>query len=52
MNNNKKMYLVLSTDKNYVQGAFPLNEEGKKKALAYQKKLKREKKIDTYIIEK
>ena len=48
---NKKMYMILSKDKDYVQGAFPFSKEGKIQALKYQKKLK-SKKIDTYIIEK
>ena len=47
----KKMYMILSKDKDYVQGAFPLSEEGKSQALKYQKKLKKLKKIETYIVE-
>ena len=52
MAKNKKMYVVLSKDKDYLQGCFPFSEEGKSQALRYQKKLKRVKKVETYIIEK
>ena len=47
-----KMYILLSKDKDYVQGAFPYTEEGKKLALKHQRKLKKVKKIDTYLSEK
>ncbi len=46
------MYMVLSRDKNYLQGCFPFSEEGKKQALKYQKKIKKTKNLDTYLIEK
>tara|TARA_B100000676_G_scaffold284088_1_gene311424 strand:+ start:896 stop:1051 length:156 start_codon:yes stop_codon:yes gene_type:complete len=49
---NKRMYMVLSRDKNYLQGCFPFSEEGKKQALKYQKKIKKTKNLDTYLIEK
>ena len=48
----KKMYMILSKNKNYLQGVFPYTEAGKADALKYQKKIKKIKKIDTYIIEK
>jgi hypothetical protein len=44
--------MVLSRDKDYVQGAFPFSQTGKAEALKYQKKLKKTKKIETYIVEK
>lgn len=49
---NKRMYMVLSRDKNYLQGCFPFSEEGKKQALKYQRKIKKTKNLDTYLIEK
>lgn len=49
---NKRMYMVLSKDKNYLQGCFPFSEEGKKQALKYQRKIKKTKNLDTYLIEK
>ena len=52
MAKNKKMYMILSKDRDYLQGVFPHTEEGKAEALKYQKKLKRKKKIETYLIEK
>ena len=52
MAKNKKMYIIRSVNKDYLYGAFPYTEEGEKQALKYQKKLKREKKINTYIIER
>lgn len=52
MAKSKKMYVVLSVSKNYLHGVFPLTDEGKVDALKYQRKLKRVKKIDTYISEK
>jgi len=52
MAKNKKMYLVLSKEKDYLQGAFPHTEEGKKLAIKYQRKIKKTKKIDTYLAEK
>ena len=52
MSKSKKMYMVLSKDKDYLQVCFPFSEEGKMQAVKYQKKIKKTKKIDTYIIEK
>ena len=47
-----KMYLLLSKEKDYVQGAFPHTEEGKRLALKHQRKLKKTQKIETYISER
>ena len=44
--------MLLSKEKDYLQGAFPYSEEGKQMAIKYQKKLKKTKKIDTYLIKK
>ena len=52
MAKTKKMYLLLSKDKDYLQGCFPFSEDGKERALKYQRKIKKVKKMDTYIIEK
>ncbi len=46
------MYVILSENKDYLHGCFPFSEQGKIDALKYQKKIKKNKKIDTYIIEK
>ena len=52
MAKRKKMYMILSSDKDYLHGCFPFSEEGKKEALRYQKKIEKIKNIDTYIVEK
>tara|TARA_Y100001963_G_C6769301_1_gene443983 strand:- start:1933 stop:2091 length:159 start_codon:yes stop_codon:yes gene_type:complete len=52
MAKNKKMYIVLSVDKDYLHGVFPYSDEGKKEAMKYQRKIKKTKKINTYIAEK
>ena len=38
----EKCYLVVSKKNEYVQGAFPYTDEGKKKALGYLKKINKD----------
>jgi hypothetical protein len=45
-----KAYVVVTADKERVQGAFPFTEEGKKKAMAYLQKLSKKEKDKTFKV--
>ena len=49
MPKKNKFILVLSVEKEYLHGAFPNTESGKKNAEKYVKKIKKEKKIKLYL---
>ena len=49
MPKKEKFILVLSEEKDYLHGAFPNTELGKKNAEKYVKKIKKEKKLKLYL---
>jgi|TARA_Y100000401_G_scaffold30134_1_gene22008 hypothetical protein len=47
-----KYYVVLSSDKNYTQGAFEYSDHGYKKAVEYVRKIEKKTCASYYIKEK